>query len=169
MCGKINPNAAAAAYSAMPRMRRMTLAASYSSGSRFLSGARSFSTMTTSSTAHMRKRQPTKNPIRLSNAAQPMSSVITMAAALSATELHVPIEAAFLCRAGAIGGSPSGSLRGGSGGVLARSPRTISSHVTPYSSARRGSMERSGELAPVSQLETVLFDTPSLSATSCWV
>ncbi len=50
-----------------------------------------------------------------------------------------------------------------------RSPRKSSSQVTPNNSAIAGSMDMSGQDAPVSQPETVLLETPSESATSCWV
>ena len=50
-----------------------------------------------------------------------------------------------------------------------RSPRKSSSQVTPYNSAMAGSMEISGHEPPHSQLLTVLFETPRISATSCWV
>ena len=50
-----------------------------------------------------------------------------------------------------------------------RSPRSSSSQVTPYSSAMAGKRDMSGEDAPVSQLLTVLLETPSLSAASCCV
>ena len=122
-------------------------------------------------TAPTMKMSPTKKPMRLSSAAQPMSSVAMIATAYSAPQIQF-VTAALLryiasMRPSAF--SRFSSVRGCGSEEEMRSPRSSSSHVTSNSSAIAGSMEISGQDAPVSQLETVLLETPRRSATSCWV
>lgn len=127
--------------------------------------------MTHSSVPARRKISPTKNPMRLSSATHPMSSAAITATAYSPAQIQATADALLRYPASRRDKffSRRCSVRScGSAGWM-RSPRRISSQVTPYSSAMDESMEISGYEAPVSQLDTVLLETPSRSATSCWV
>ena len=114
---------------------------------------------------------PTKKPIRLSSAPQPTARARMMPSTVSPPQMQQAANRSARCfsssRAIAFSRLALACCSFSAGAM--RCPRAISSQVTPYSSARAGSIEMSGLLTPVSQLLTVLLETPKSSAASACV
>ena len=173
-CGKMKPKAAMSASSSQNRelfAERSSLACcSLSASPPAAKRMRRTSTAAVTAEAAM-GISPTKKPIRLSSAPQPTARARMMPSTVSPPQMQQAANRSVRCfsssRAIAFSRLALACCSFSAGAM--RCPRAISSQVTPYSSARAGSIEMSGLLTPVSQLLTVLLETPKSSAASACV